>query len=96
MMSKYLENCIVQAHVGHLKLLQSPLLEATIPDYIQTIPAEERQILLRRARRWLRRYWDKQTQTLRHQLYLASVGECNEETLCAYLFLANYAWFDSP
>ncbi len=93
---KQLENRIVHVHLTHLKLLQSPLLEPTIPTYIQSLPAEEQQMLLRRAGRWLRRYWNKRSQTLRHAHYLASVGEYNEETLCAYLFIFNYAAHDLP
>lgn len=95
-MKKHLENHIVHVQLAQLKLLQLPLLEPTIPAYIQSLSTEEQQVLLRRARRWLWRYWDKRTQTLRHPLYLASVGECNEETLCAYLFIFNYADGDLP
>lgn len=90
-MTKDLENRIVHQHVTYLKRLQRPLLEDIIPAYIQSLPMAEQQVLLRRAKKWLCRYWDKRTQSLKYPLYLASVGQCNKETLCAYLFLSNYA-----
>ena len=93
-MSKDLENRIVHQHLTYLNLLQQPLLEDIIPAYIQSLPMVEQQVLLRRARKWLWRYWDKQTQSLRYPLYLASVGQYNKETLYAYLFFANYACSD--
>jgi len=93
-MDKRWENQVVEQHLACLKLLQLPLLEDGIPAYIQGLPMAEQQVLLRRARKWLWRYWDKRSQSLKHTSYLASVGQYNEETLCAYLFLANYACGD--
>lgn len=93
-MNKQSENRIVHTHVAYLQLLQLPLFESLIPDYLQTLALEEQQVLLRRARKWLWRHWDKRTQTLKHPRYLASVGQLNEETLCAYLFIVNYACED--
>ena len=93
-MNKQSENRIVHTHVAYLQVLQLPLFESLIPDYLQTLALEEQEVLLRRARKWLWRYWDKRTQTLKYPRYLASVGQLNEETLCAYLFIVNYAYGD--
>ena len=89
-MNQRWENQVVEQHLICLKC-HLPLLEDAIPAYIKGLPMTEQQVLLRRARKWLWRYWDKRTQSLRHAQYLASVGQYNEETLCAYFFLANYA-----
>ena len=93
-MNKQSENRIVHTHLTYLQMLQLPLFESLIPDYLQTLALEEQQVLLRRARKWLWRHWDKRTQTLKHSRYLASVGQLDEETLCAYLFIVNYACGD--
>lgn len=93
-MDKQSENRIVNTHVAYLQMLQLPLFESLIPDYLQTLALEEQQVLLRRARKWLWRHWDKRTQTLKHPRYLASVGQLNEEMLCAYLFVVNYSCED--
>ena len=88
------ENQIVDQHLAYLKELQSKALEESIPAYIQGLPMAEQQVLLSRARKWLGRYWDKRSQSLKRASYLASVGQYNKETLCAYIFVANYACSD--
>ena len=81
---------ITEKHFEHIKMLADyELLAKVIPYYIQSQPLREQQQLLRRSKRWILRYWDKKTQKLKHQYYLAMMGELGD--LSAHLFVVNYA-----
>ena len=94
-MDKGLENDIKRKHLTHIIILQTPLLEDLIPNYIESLPEAEQRLLLKKARKWLSCHWNPQTQSLRCPRYFGwfihhEAGTA-EEILSAYLCIFYYA-----